>query len=91
MSNVGPTSECVAQEIFGPVLAMQTFRSPEEVCCCFFYKKKTNQFFLLFFYFSIKAIALANNTFFGLAGSVWTENISLALEVAISIKAVHIF
>mmetsp|Transcript_15345 Transcript_15345/g.26412 ORF Transcript_15345/g.26412 Transcript_15345/m.26412 type:complete len:889 (-) Transcript_15345:74-2740(-) len=63
VSNVGPTSECVAQEIFGPVLAMQTFRSPEE------------------------AIALANNTFFGLAGSVWTENISLALEVAISIKA----
>lgn len=55
----------------------------------FFFKKVIN--FSYFFFFSIKAIALANNTFFGLAGSVWTENISLALEVAISIKAVHIF
>lgn len=56
-------SECVREEIFGPVLAVQSFRSPAE------------------------AIDLANNTFFGLAGSVWTENLALASEVAISIKA----
>ncbi|ESO93323.1 hypothetical protein LOTGIDRAFT_216152 [Lottia gigantea] len=34
-----------------------------------------------------EAISLANNTVYGLAGSVWTENISLAMEVAINIKA----
>lgn len=34
-----------------------------------------------------EAIALANNSRYGLASSVWTENLSLALEVALSIKA----
>ena len=34
-----------------------------------------------------EAVALANNTRYGLAGSVWTENVSLALEVALLIKA----
>ncbi|XP_073458447.1 aldehyde dehydrogenase family 16 member A1 isoform X2 [Aquarana catesbeiana] len=34
-----------------------------------------------------EAIALGNNTPYGLAASVWTENLSLALEGALSIKA----
>ncbi|KAF6037910.1 aldh16a1 [Bugula neritina] len=34
-----------------------------------------------------EAVSLANNTRYGLAGSVWTENVSLALEVALLIKA----
>ena len=34
-----------------------------------------------------EAVALANNTVFGLASSVWTENINLALDIAPKIKA----
>src|SRR5271169_2570262 len=36
---------------------------------------------------SDEAIALANNTRYGLAASIWSENINLALEVAARIKA----
>ncbi|MDR7418667.1 MAG: aldehyde dehydrogenase family protein [Armatimonadota bacterium] len=34
-----------------------------------------------------EAVALANNTRYGLAASVWTENINLALDIARQIKA----
>lgn len=34
-----------------------------------------------------EAVELANNTPYGLAGSVWTENVNLALDVASRIKA----
>ena len=34
-----------------------------------------------------EAVALANNTRYGLAASVWTENINLALDVARQVKA----
>ncbi len=34
-----------------------------------------------------EAVELANNTVYGLAASVWTENLSLALDVAAQVKA----
>ena len=63
LSNVHPTSIVAQQEIFGPVLAAMTFRTPRE------------------------AIELANNTVYGLAACVWSENINVALHVAAQLKA----
>jgi aldehyde dehydrogenase (NAD+) len=63
LSNVHPTSIVAQQEIFGPVLATMTFRTPRE------------------------AVELANNTVYGLAACVWTENVNVALHVAAQLKA----
>ncbi len=63
LSNVHPTSIVAQQEIFGPVLAAMTFRTPTE------------------------AVELANNTVYGLASCVWSENINVALHVAAQLKA----
>jgi aldehyde dehydrogenase (NAD+) len=63
LTNVHPTSVVAQQEIFGPVLAAMTFRTPRE------------------------AVELANNTVYGLASCVWSENINVALHVAAQIKA----
>jgi aldehyde dehydrogenase (NAD+) len=68
---IGPTifgevpadSALAQQEIFGPVLAAMTFRTPKE------------------------AVELANNTVYGLAASVWSESINVALQTAAQIKA----
>jgi aldehyde dehydrogenase (NAD+) len=63
LSNVHPTSIVAQQEIFGPVLAAMTFRTPRE------------------------AVELANNTVYGLAACVWSENINVLLHVAAQLKA----
>jgi aldehyde dehydrogenase (NAD+) len=63
LSNVHPTSIVAQQEIFGPVLAAMTFRTPRE------------------------AVELANNTVYGLASCVWSENVNVALQVAAQLKA----
>ncbi len=53
------TANVVArEEIFGPVLSVMSFRTPDE------------------------AVALANNSRYGLAASVWSENLNLAMDVA---------
>ena len=63
LTNVHPASTVAQEEIFGPVLAVMSFRTLDE------------------------AVELANNTVYGLASSVWSENINVALEVAARIKA----
>ncbi len=63
LSNVHPTSVIAQEEIFGPVLASMTFRTPQE------------------------AIELANNTAYGLAASVWSESVNVALQVSAQLKA----
>ncbi|HEV2577066.1 MAG TPA: aldehyde dehydrogenase family protein [Acidobacteriaceae bacterium] len=63
LTDVHPSSTVAQQEIFGPVLASMTFRTPTE------------------------AVELANNTTYGLAACVWSENINVALDVAAQVKA----
>jgi aldehyde dehydrogenase (NAD+) len=63
LTGVSPTATVAQEEIFGPVLASMTFRTPAE------------------------AVELANNTVYGLAASIWSENINVALDVASQIKA----
>ncbi|HSG49166.1 MAG TPA: aldehyde dehydrogenase family protein, partial [Longimicrobiales bacterium] len=58
-----PAGTLAQVEIFGPVVVLMTFRTPEE------------------------AVEMANDTRYGLAASIWSENINLALDVAPAIKA----
>ena len=62
-TGVEPAGTLAQVEIFGPVVALMTFRTHQE------------------------SIELANDTRYGLAASIWTENVNLALEVAPAIKA----
>ena len=63
LTGVHPTATIAQEEIFGPVLASMTFRTPAE------------------------AVELANNTTYGLAASIWSESINVALDVASQVKA----
>jgi aldehyde dehydrogenase (NAD+) len=62
-TDVSPSATIAQVEIFGPVVVMMTFRTPEE------------------------AVELANNTRYGLAASVWSESVNLALDVAPKLQA----
>ena len=62
-TDVHPAATIAQVEIFGPVVVLMTFRTPEE------------------------AVELANNTRYGLAASIWSENINLALDIAPRVKA----
>jgi aldehyde dehydrogenase (NAD+) len=63
LTGVHPTATVAQEEIFGPVLAAMTFRTPSE------------------------AVELANNTTYGLAASIWSESINVALDVASQVRA----
>ncbi|MFT3989523.1 aldehyde dehydrogenase family protein [Aestuariivirga sp.] len=62
-TDVDTASTVMDVEIFGPVAAVMTFRTPEE------------------------AAALANHTRYGLAATIWSENINLVLDTAARMKA----
>ena len=62
-TGVEPASTVMDVEIFGPVAAMMTFRTPDE------------------------AAVIANHTRYGLAATIWSENINLALDTAARMKA----
>ncbi|MFQ5689675.1 MAG: aldehyde dehydrogenase family protein [Gemmatimonadota bacterium] len=62
-TGVSPAATIAQVEIFGPVVVLMSFRTPEE------------------------SVELANNTRYGLAASVWSENINLALDIASRVKA----
>ena len=62
-TDVEPASTVMDVEIFGPVAAMMTFRTPDE------------------------AAVIANHTRYGLAATIWSENINLALDTAARMKA----
>ena len=62
-TDVDTSSTVMEEEIFGPVAAVMTFRTPDE------------------------AAAIANHTRYGLAATIWSENINLALDTAARMKA----
>jgi aldehyde dehydrogenase (NAD+) len=62
-TNVSPASPLAQEEIFGPVLASMTFRTPGE------------------------AAQLANNSRYGLAASIWSQNLDTAFDTARRMKS----
>ncbi len=63
LTDLGAANIAMTEEIFGPVVTLMTFRTPNE------------------------AVELANNTRYGLAASIWSENITTALDIAGQVKA----
>ena len=57
------TDRVVTEEVFGPVVTVQTFEDEAD------------------------AIRLANDTEYGLSGSIWTENLGRAMRVARGVEA----
>ncbi|TCD16091.1 aldehyde dehydrogenase family protein [Oricola cellulosilytica] len=62
-TDVSPSSTLAQEEIFGPVLASMTFRTPGE------------------------AVQLANNSRYGLAASIWSQNLDEAFDAARTVKS----
>ncbi len=62
-TDVQPASRLAQEEVFGPVIAAMTFRTPSE------------------------AVALANDSRYGLAASIWSQSLDIAFDAAKRVKA----
>ncbi|HJW17308.1 MAG TPA: aldehyde dehydrogenase, partial [Flavisolibacter sp.] len=63
IEGLGPGCETNTEEIFGPVVTLQKFKTQEE------------------------AIALANASNYGLSATIWTQDVSIANQLAMELKA----
>ena len=63
IEGLGPNCQTNQEEIFGPVVTLQSFKTEEE------------------------ALQLANATFYGLAATIWTQDISKANRVAAKVES----
>lgn len=63
IEGLGPNCKTNMEEIFGPVVTLQSFETEEE------------------------AIALANNSTYGLASTIWTQDISKANRTALKMQS----
>jgi aminomuconate-semialdehyde/2-hydroxymuconate-6-semialdehyde dehydrogenase len=63
IEGLGPDCQTNQEEIFGPVVTLQTFKTEEE------------------------ALQLANATHYGLAATIWTQDISKANRVAAKVES----
>lgn len=87
ITNVQPVSHIVQEEVCSCHLKFSCIKDMLRLKLHFNMKVFGPVLVVLTFRTAKEAIALANNTVYGLASSVWTENIGLAMEVARCIRA----